>query len=186
MNALQFPVGLCLLALVVAASWTDLRARRIPNALVLTAVAIALPVQCWLHGWGEGFHAWWSGLLTGGGFLLPMYLLRAMGAGDVKLMAAVGALTGAAVAFRIALLTFIVGGIWSLAAIVAGRKVKPALANLGSMLRACIGHVSAAHQEQKAGDGASVGSLPFAVAIALGTVGGMALQTAGVPFGMPL
>lgn len=182
MKAFEFPIGLCLLALVVAASWTDLRARRIPNRLVLVAVGLALPVQCYLHGAGAGFSEWLLGMLTGAGLFLPLYVLRAMGAGDVKLMGAIGAFVGPWAVFRIVLLTFIVGGIWALILIVAGRKMRPAFANIRGMLLAWVGHPQQAEPGVEPSGRASVGSLPFAVAIALGTVGVMCLQTASVGF----
>ena len=182
MKAFEFPVGLCLLALVVAASWTDLRARRIPNWLVLVAVGLALPVQCYLHGAGAGLREWLLGMLTGGCLFLPLYALRAMGAGDVKLMGAIGAFVGPWAVFKIVLLTFIVGGIWALILIVAGRKMKPALANIREMLLDMIGRPQQAEPGVEVYGTASVGSLPFAVAIALGTVGAMCLQTASVSF----
>ncbi|AUT69238.1 A24 family peptidase [Paraburkholderia hospita] len=182
MNAFEFPVGLCLLALVVIASWTDLRARRIPNWLVLVGAVLGLPVQCYLHGVGAGFSEWLLGMLIGGGLFLPLYALRAMGAGDVKLMGSIGAFVGSWAVFRIVLLTFIVGGIWALILLVAGRQMRPAFANIRGMLLAMIGRSQQADPSAGPSGRASVGSLPFAVAIALGTVGAMCLQTASLVF----
>ncbi|SIT45921.1 Flp pilus assembly protein, protease CpaA [Paraburkholderia piptadeniae] len=182
MQAFEFPVGLCLLALVTTASWTDLRARRIPNWLVLAAAVLALLVQCYLHGAGTGFSQWLLGMLTGGALFLPLYVARAMGAGDVKLMAAIGAFVGPWAGFGIVLLTFSIGGIWALILIVARGKTRRAFANIRGMLPV------RGRKPQKTDPGAelprreSVGSLPFAVAIALGTVGAMGLQSAHVMF----
>jgi prepilin peptidase CpaA len=182
MKAFEFPVGLCLLALVTTASWTDLRARRIPNWLVLAAAALALPVQCSLHGVGAGFNQWLTGMLTGGALFLPLYVARAMGAGDVKMMAAIGAFVGPWTGFVIVLLTFSIGAIWALVMIVAGGKTRSAFANIRGMLPAWGGKRQQTDPGVEPRGRPSVGSLPFAVAIALGTTGVMCLESAGVVF----
>ena len=103
MNGVPFPVGPCVLALVVIAAIYDIHARRIPNWLVVIGLGAGLVVQCALHGAIDGMQLWGGGLLVGGAVLLPGYLLRMMGAGDVKLMAAVGCFCGASGAFDAAL-----------------------------------------------------------------------------------
>ena len=73
----------------------DLRSRRIPNRLVLAGVLLAAVMHAALLATGQpalAGDAWWStpaGLLAGAAALLPLYLLRATGAGDVKLVAMV-------------------------------------------------------------------------------------------------
>jgi prepilin peptidase CpaA len=182
MQAFEFPVGLCLLALVTTASWTDLRSRRIPNWLVLAAVALALAVQCYLHGAATGFGQWLMGMLTGGALFLPLYVARAMGAGDVKLMAAIGAFVGPWTGFGIVLLTFSIGGIWALILIVARGKTRSAFANIREMLPFRSRKLQKADPAVEVPRQESVGNLPFAVAIALGTVGAMGLQSANLMF----
>src|ERR1700751_1600311 len=99
MNAFEFPVGACLLMLLAVAVGSDLHSRRIPNWLVLTGLTLALAVRLGGARAAQGYSAWGLGLLTGGGLFLPLYLLRGMGAGDVKLMAMVGAFVGPELAF---------------------------------------------------------------------------------------
>lgn len=79
--------------LLTLAAVIDLRQRRIPNALSFTGMAAGLVLGFWLDGW-SGLSTSFLGLLTGGALFLPFYLARGMGAGDVKLMAAVGAFLG--------------------------------------------------------------------------------------------
>ena len=85
-----------LLALLVVAAWHDIRSRRIPNALVLPGVVAGLLSNAVLpqEMGGLGIFVSLAGLGLGFVLLLPPYLLRAMGAGDVKLMAMTGAFLG--------------------------------------------------------------------------------------------
>jgi prepilin peptidase CpaA len=100
---------LLLSAMLVIAVQSDLRQRRIPNVLSLPGIIAALA----LHGLSDGLHGLASGL--GGaavGFVcfVPFYLLRGMGAGDVKLLAAVGAFLGPQGALLAALYSLLAGG----------------------------------------------------------------------------
>lgn len=81
------------LAVVWAAAWVDFKTFRIPNALSVTVAAMGLLSQVW----GLGLAGIWQGIAglgLGLALLLPAYLLGHAGAGDVKLMGAVGALLG--------------------------------------------------------------------------------------------
>ncbi|WP_066017416.1 A24 family peptidase [Endozoicomonas atrinae] len=92
-NSDQLPT-LLLLAALIPALWYDLRYRRLPNWLTFSLFITGLMINSWLSGF--------SGLLDalGGGFLclamlLPFYLMKkGMGAGDVKMVAAIGAVLG--------------------------------------------------------------------------------------------
>ncbi|NPT60063.1 A24 family peptidase [Paraburkholderia elongata] len=179
MNAFEFPVGVCLLGLVAVAAGWDLHSRRIPNWLVLTGLALALATQWHLHGAGEGSVRWVLGMFTGGALFLPLYLLRAMGAGDVKLMAAVGALVGPNMALEIVLVTCVLGGVWAIGAIVLKRAVKATGANMLAILLAGTARLGNKEARGQGATFASVGSLPYGVAIALGTLCVMSLQARG-------
>lgn len=171
MNAFEFPVGICLLVLLAMAAGSDLHSRRIPNWLVLTGLALALAVQWRLHGAAQGYASWGLGLLTGGGVFLPLWLLRGMGAGDVKLMAMVGAFVGPELAFEIVLVTCAIGGIWALAVVMFRRTLKSAGTNMLAIVLSKGGIESG-----KGAASSSVGSLPYGVAIAIGTVSIMILR----------
>src|SRR2546425_13068330 len=80
----------------------DLYSRRIPNALTFGAAAVALVVAAALGG-ASGAWSTLMGLAVGLAIWLPIYALGGMGAGDVKVMAAIGAWLGAAVAFHAAM-----------------------------------------------------------------------------------
>ncbi|WGY72963.1 prepilin peptidase [Burkholderia cepacia] len=165
-----YPVPLCVTLLVVAAASTDIASRRIPNRLVAVGLAGALVVQCMLHGVLAGALGWLGGAATGLGLLLPFYLLRGMAAGDVKLMLAIGAWVGAHMAFYIVLATFVVGGIGAVAVVLLRGRMRQMWANVRALLAR---RSRDAHAEAAGGPAAfaSVGTLPYGVAIAAGTLG---------------
>lgn len=164
------PIPLCVALLVIVAASTDITARRIPNIVVATGLAVALLVQCAIHGAAAGALLWLTGAATGFALLLPFYLLRGMAAGDVKLMMTVGAWVGPALAFHIALAAFITGGIGSVALVVYRGRAR----QLASNLRAIARNTSQAVQDGATGPRqlpGSVGTMPYGVAIAAGTLG---------------
>jgi len=102
-----------LLLTVLAAAWTDLRRWRIPNQLLAPSAAAALMLSVFAPG-GQGLTASLLGGLVGLMVFMPLYLLKGMAAGDVKLMGVVGLYSGAALTLDIALLTALIGGLWVL------------------------------------------------------------------------
>ena len=114
-----FWVAAPVVVLAVLAARADVRARRIPNALTGPAIALALLAHLSFEG-PAGLRGSLAGMLLAGGLLLPGWLLRFTGAGDVKLMAAVGAWFAFPQALIATLLTLIAGGIVALA--VAARR----------------------------------------------------------------
>jgi prepilin peptidase CpaA len=96
-------------ALLALASWFDLRERRIPNALTVGGVGVALGLRlAW--GWGAVLQG-----AEGAGFavlvaLLP-FTMGFLGGGDVKLLGVVGAFVGADRLFGALLLVALVGGV---------------------------------------------------------------------------
>jgi prepilin peptidase CpaA len=162
----QTCLELALLALVAGAAVSDLATRRIPNKLLLLALLAAIPLQ---SAAGAVVPAL-LGLATGLLLFLPLYLLRGMAAGDVKLMATVGAFAGPAATFQIAILAWCAGGAMALVLLACRGRLRAALANLRSLLRPLL--MRAAGMPALAEPaGPSVGSMPYGLAIALGTIG---------------
>jgi prepilin peptidase CpaA len=96
------------------ATFTDLRSRRIPNWLVLPFFVVGVAVSAWLQGWHGLGHS-----LSGAGLGLLLYgllfFMGGMGAGDVKLCAAIGAWIGPAQLIYALVFTGLVGGLMALA-----------------------------------------------------------------------
>ena len=94
---------------LVAAAW-DVATRRIPNALTFGAALAALIVHAYVGGWsGAGMAA--AGWAAGVALFFPVFALGGMGAGDVKLLGALGAWLGPVAAVWVALYSGIAGGV---------------------------------------------------------------------------
>jgi prepilin peptidase CpaA len=163
------PIPLCVATLAIVTASTDITRRRIPNRVLALSLFVSLFVQAWLHGFVLGSSTWLAGAMTGFALLIPLYLIRATSAGDVKLLLTLGAWVGPAMIVYIALVAFVIGGIWSIAYAVFYRRAFQLLENLqfiaSSGWRKGCG--IATGQDKPI---ASVGSLPYGVAIAAGTL----------------
>lgn len=162
----------CLLGLALG---YDLAARRIPNWLVLAGLMAGVGYSLFASSaMGNGAPSLGApgvvksllGALTGIAIMLPLYLLRAMGAGDAKLMAAVGAFLGPMQVAGAALLTFVAGGILSLLAALWSGSLARALGNLRLMGTVALSGRAAGISLR---DVATTGRLPYAIAITSGT-----------------
>jgi prepilin peptidase CpaA len=122
------------IAVVVAASAFDLGSRRIPNSLTLGAALVAVVMQTVLHGW-SGLLSAVSGWAVGLVLFVPLYAVGGMGAGDVKLLAAIGAWLGPVGAAWTGLYGAVAGGAMALAVALARGYARTALKNLGTILR---------------------------------------------------
>jgi prepilin peptidase CpaA len=99
--------------ILLVATVTDLRTQKIPNILTFPAAALALIYNTITNGF-SGFLFSAQGVALGIGLLIIPYLLGGMGAGDAKLMGAVGGVLGAKGVFNAFLFSAIVGGIYAI------------------------------------------------------------------------
>jgi prepilin peptidase CpaA len=129
---MSIPITISLLLVVIAAGIYDLRIRRIPNWLNLCGLILGVGFNA-MPG-EDGITKSLGGLACALAIYIPLYLVRGMGAGDVKLMAAVGSITGPSNWLGIFVLTAILGGIAALALIAARRKFQQTALNLGTIL----------------------------------------------------
>ena len=164
-----------LAAVLIMAMWNDLRTSRIPNWLTFYAVGFALVMQMWFGGLQEVIVGM-MGLGAGLGLFMILYASGGVGAGDVKLMAAVGALVGPSGALVSGFLAIMVGGLYALGAMcfqwgipAAGRKLASAIQ--GATLR-------------RESAWASQLELPFRLRYGVAVAGGTLLFELGLhPFG---
>jgi len=116
----KFSIILLTLILILSAAH-DLKSHRIPNYLTLSAMLLGLTYNISLDGFYGLFFSL-LGLLTGTGLLIVVYMAGGMGAGDVKLLGAVGSFLGAKGVFWSFLFTAIAGGVYSIIIIIVFRN----------------------------------------------------------------
>lgn len=160
------PMSVALLALMLAAAWSDVRRRRIPNALTLAGFAVAIALRL-MAGLGAGIDGV-TGALLAFVLCLPFFVLGVLGGGDTKLLMALGAFTGPRDLLVAMLVIASVGGI--IAALGAARKgiLLPVLQNCGDILK----HWATLGRRGSNRSLATTGALaiPYGVAIALGSL----------------
>jgi len=165
-----------LLAVVlISVAYTDVRSSRIPNILTFTAMGMGSITHACLTG-SQGLLFSLEGLGVGLGIFLLLYASGGVGAGDVKLMGAVGSIVGPYGALISGLMAFLIGGVYALGAMcyqwgIAATGRKLVSATQGAILSG--GH-SFSHELR----------LPFHLRYGLAIVGGTLLFTFGLhPFG---
>jgi prepilin peptidase CpaA len=120
---------------LIVATVVDLRTRRIPNVLTGTMAGAGLGLAALGVG-GISVGAAVLGCLIGLVLMLPGHALGATGAGDVKLMAAVGSLLGPLVVVNAVLFTAIAGGVLAVTVAIQRRRFGTTLAGTGRMIAA--------------------------------------------------
>ncbi|BBD08119.1 A24 family peptidase [Desulfovibrio ferrophilus] len=165
MDALHYII---LTFILLIATVTDLRERRIPNKLTYPAMLLAL---CWHYVMtgADGLVFASIGLAAGFGTMLIPFLMGYMGAGDVKLMAVAGAFLGPAGALKAFLFTSLVGGVYAVA-VVAWRS--PLTTMLASAMKDSKGLLAGAGTwvQNLQGRSQGVPQLAYGAAIAAGTI----------------
>jgi prepilin peptidase CpaA len=166
------PVAILLLLLVITAAVFDIRTRRIPNWLTLTGIILGFALNAILqypypltgvkH---SGF-----GLLFAFAIYFVLYLIHAMGAGDVKLMAAIGAIiANPANWFLLFIVTALIGGLFALTLLLAKGRLRKTFGNVAFMLHE-LGHARAPYMSREELDVQSpkAVTLPHGFTIAVG------------------
>lgn len=140
---------LLVLTITGAAAFWDARTGRIPNWITAPAFGLALAFQAWgaygLAQSGQGLdgaaalrHVTWAiiaGMVVCAVLPLLLYCVDAMGGGDVKLLAALGALLGAELGFQLLVYSMVAATIYGLAVMAWRGQLKSALANTASVAK---------------------------------------------------
>src|SRR5437773_7248019 len=165
-----------LVLIVLTAGIYDLRYRRIPNWLVLVGLVLGFGLNTFLFG-VSGLER--SALGMGLALLIyfPLYLLRAMGAGDAKLMAAVGAIVGPGNWIVLFMVTAILGGITALIVLLFAGRVRKTFWNVGWIMNE-VAHFRAPYHSSEELDVRSPRAMrmPHGVMIALGSAAFLAVR----------
>lgn len=177
-----FVILFCALGYAALSDW---QTRRIPNTLILVGLLAAFGSHFFLPS-GDGLFLPDAGslglgkaalgMLLGGAILFPLWLAGVLGAGDVKLMAVVGAFLGPWQAVGAVLLTAVVGGLLAFIAMLFAGAWHQVWGNLRLMLM-CLAAGKAGGLSLR--EMPSTGRLPYAIAIACGALGQILLARSG-------
>ena len=185
---LSWSPAVLLAVLLLLAVYYDVRSRRIPNRLVFSGALAGLllnavlPAGAGLLTAAPGALGFWpalGGLVLGLALLMPMYALKALGAGDVKLMAMVGAFVGPQTVLFCLLCSLLAGGVLALAVAAFHGTLRQVASNsyylvLNSLMRAI-----ASQRPDIDAPAKPSGQLPYAIAIASGTLLYLLLAASG-------
>jgi len=162
----SMPIALVLLS-VTMAGYFDLRWRRVPNWLVALTIALSLTwhgAHDGLAGVGVSFLS----LLGATAALFPLFVLRGMGAGDVKFFGALGAAVTYRHAFGILVIALFVSAFMALLMVLRGRALRRTIRRIGVLLRSWLRGGHGAPPAVNIDDPAAT-LLPFTLAVAIAT-----------------
>jgi prepilin peptidase CpaA len=157
-------------AILVFAAVVDWRKLKVPNWITFPLVASGWIYSTFCFGW-EGLLASLAGTLVGLGLLLPLYAIGGMGAGDVKLLAGVGAWIGASMTLYAFCFSAVVGALIALGMVIYKRKWQHHTAQFWAILMEILvvrdpNALSAIAAERKS----TMLLLPYGIPLAIGTI----------------
>lgn len=149
-------------ALMTVCAYTDIAGNKVYNRATLPALAAGLAIWFIPFGPGRPFLYSLAAMALGGGIFFLFFLFKAVGGGDVKLMAAVGALMGLHFAVNALVVIALVGAVMALAAMLWRGRLREGLGNSAKMLLA--------FRRSRPTDGQKPLTIPYGVAIAVGSI----------------
>lgn len=158
----------------------DQHARRIPNVVVAAGIVCALLFNSGLLiAEGRGLGVSLLGMLGGLALFLPLYLLKVVGAGDVKLVAMVGAFVGHLEIVGTVLTVLVAGGGLAIVRMIAGGSGQQVLANLKLIALNWVARAQSLPGPEFVASRDSADRMPYAYAITIGALGYQWLRYAG-------
>lgn len=155
-----------LIPLTVVISYHDVRYRRIPNAFVLATLLSGVAINVLANGLG-GAYASLAGCLLAFALMLIFHIFGAMGAGDVKLFAAIGAVLGLNLVLPTFFVVVITGGLLAVISMVRAGTVRETMFRV---LQIFIGLLPGWQMPRFAATADRRGTIPYGVAITLGSL----------------
>ena len=161
------------LILALYAGYLDWRTRRIPNWLTVSGFFLGIAINSAFGGW-HGAAESLKGAGLGLGLLLPLVLLRGFGAGDWKLMGAMGALGGWRLMLFVLLLSVVLSAVAGLIQIALKKRVTGTFKNIGKLVKGFV-QLGFRPNPDVSLDNPTLAKMPFGTAVAVSTAIGFAL-----------
>ena len=158
--------ALIFIPLVLSITYTDVRYRRIPNKQVLTILLCGIAINTFFGAW-PGFLASLLGMVMAFALMLTLHILGTMGAGDVKLFAAIGAVLGSSLVFQTFLIVAVTGGVLAVCKMVYMRR---AAATMLRVVQFFVGFLPGQTVPRFSVPADRNYTLPYAVPICLGSI----------------
>ncbi|HEV2619345.1 MAG TPA: A24 family peptidase [Acidobacteriaceae bacterium] len=158
----------------MAGSVFDVKSRRIPNYITFPSILAGLAMHLALGGWRQLLSSLAAGLICGLA-LLAFYIAGGMGAGDVKLMTAVGCIAGLPYVAYLLILTAICGGAMAILLALFRGSLRQTIWNVGSIAAHHAQQGFEAHPELNLSNPNTL-RLPYALAIAGGSLLTLCIQ----------
>jgi len=162
-------MGVIIGLFVLCALVTDVRYRKIPNWIVLTVLLLGM-IWSISTGGGMGFLNSVLGIFVGGLLLIFPYIFGGLGAGDVKLLGAIGAFLWPRGILNCFIMVAFAGGIVALLSMVLKRRLKTSLRKIILDCSNVLLHRSVRVMEVECGENTKENGIPYAIPIFLGFV----------------
>ena len=161
-------IWISVIGITLLAGWVDFRTRKIPNWLTVPAFLFGIGLRTVLAGW-TGAKASLEGAGLALVVLLPLVLLRALGAGDWKLMGVAGAFLGPVLFLFVLFGSIFVSGLMAVVEMMRTRRVRETFHNMIILIRGFFFFGLRANPKISL-DNPKLLKLPFGVAVALSTL----------------
>lgn len=159
-------IALLFVPLSVAIIYKDVRYRRIPNKLVLVTLLAGLSLNSFFWGW-HGLASSLEGMVVAFGMMFVLHAIGTMGAGDVKLFAAVGSIVGIASVLQTLMVVALMGGLLAFGIMIYARRVGRTMMGVVQFFYGLLPGQTVPRLEVPP-DGSN--TLPYAIPICLGAL----------------
>jgi|SRR5581483_10757773 len=172
-SSLPVPISASALAFVTLCMLSDVRTRRIPNAMCAPGMALGVALNAAYFG-VSGLVGSVAGLIAIVAVLLAPFALGGIGGGDVKMMGAVGALLGVQRGIAALAIGLVLGGAVMMIHLARRGRLREKLEAVGTMVSAAVVVGSVDPLRVSAADQHAV-ALPYSVPLGVGTLAALML-----------
>lgn len=155
-----------LVPLAVVITYYDVRYRRIPNAFVLATLCVGVAINFFSGGFA-GVYGSVAGCVLAFILMFMLHIFGAMGAGDVKLFAAIGAVIGVHLVLPTFLVVVLIGG---LLAVISMIRSGVAITTMHRVLQILVGLLPGWEMPKFAVPADRRLTIPYGVAITVGSI----------------